>query len=303
MQNKILLSTVVVLSAVYLNIRSLPSDETSSFNINQNINVLDEENNKIINIDVENYLIGVLAGEMPASFNYEALKAQAIASRTYAYYKIKISDKDYDLTNDTRSQMFISDNDMHKLWGNEYDKYLSIIKNAINDTSNMVMTYNNEIISAYYFSMSNGYTENVQNVFGEQKEYLQSVESKEDESNQNFMVTKVFKREEFCSLLNILCDDITITNIEKTSSNRINKITINNKEFTGINIRDYLDLRSTDFEININNNEILITTKGYGHGVGMSQYGANTMANDGYNYEQILKHYYKGIEIKNINNV
>ena len=115
----------------------------------------------------------------------------------------------------------------------------------------------------------------------------------------NFLVTTTFSKEEFCEKLDIDCSNITIENIVRSSTNRVNFITINDEEFKGTEIRSLLNLRSTDFDINITD-EVTITTKGYGHGVGMSQYGANEMAKEGYTYEEILKYYYKDIDIVKI---
>ena len=300
MQNKLLLLIVVLLSIIYVDIRS--TKHTSIFNEQaNNIIIKDIENNTTINLDIEEYLIGVLAGEMPASFNDEALKAQAVASRTYAYYKIINSTKDYDITNDKSSQVYLNYEQMQVKWDNDYDKYLSKIKKAILDTKGQVLTYNNSVICSYYFAMSNGYTEDSIYVFGENQDYLKSTISEEDTDNHNFEVIKVISKEEFCNALNINCLNIEITNVSRTNSNRIDTITINNNNFKGTEIRKLLDLRSTDFYIDFQDNDIYITTYGYGHGVGMSQYGANYMANNGSSYEEILKHYYNGTELYDIN--
>lgn len=303
MRNKILLFILVVLIAVYSYIRSF-ENKTSFFNENENIiSYKDTTTNDIISMEVEDYLIGVLAGEMPASFNIEALKAQAVASRTFAYYKINTSSGNYDLTNDTTSQVHITDEEMKRKWQDNYEFYKNKIIEAINSTKNEVLTFNDKVISSYYFAMSNGYTENASFVFSESKDYLKSVESQEDTNNKNFEVTKKISKSEFCNLLNIECNTIMITNVTRTDSNRINTLSINNKLFTGIELRKKLSLRSTDFSIKEKDNDIYITTKGYGHGVGMSQYGANNMANKGYNYKEILSHYYQNTELKNINSI
>ena len=189
---------------------------------------------------------------------------------------------------------------MKNKWQSEYDYYYEKIKNAVLETQGLVMKYNDEIISAYYFAMSNGSTEDVSLVFGESKDYLQSVDSSWDENVKNFTVEINITKEEFCNGLEITCDQITISNIERSNTNRVNSITINDKTFKGTEVRTKLGLRSTDFTITINEDDITITTKGYGHGVGMSQYGANGMAKEGYTYNEILNHYYQNTEIKNI---
>ncbi len=302
MQNRILLIIVIVLGVILIVVDS--SSNTTIFyskKDQKNINVLDSLSNKISNIDLEEYVVGVVAAEMPASFNIEALKAQAVAARTYATYKIQNSKEDFDVVTDVSNQSYITVDEMKNKWGNDFNKYYDKVKSAVNDTKNLVLTYNGEVIESYYFAMSNGYTEDVSLVFSEQRDYLQSVESTYDNSNlKNFEVTKEISKNEFCTKLEIDCQSINISNIERSNTNRVNTITINNKTFKGTEVRTKLDLRSTDFEIVINNDNVRVTTKGYGHGVGMSQYGANGMAEDGANFEEILKYYYKNVKISSI---
>jgi stage II sporulation protein D len=145
--------------------------------------------------------------------------------------------------------------------------------------------------------MSNGYTDSSLNVFNESYDYLKITESSWDKDNSN---TITMTKQDFCNKLNIECNNIKINKTIKDESDRIKRITINDKEFIGTEIRTLLNLRSTDFKITLNNNIIEITTKGYGHGVGMSQYGANNMAKLGYTYEEILKYYYQDIKIDSI---
>ena len=256
-------------------------------------------NGNIKTLSLEEYVVGVVAGEMPASFNIEALKAQAIASRTYALYH-KNNGKNT-LTNTIDDQVYIEREEMINKWGSSYENYYNKIKNAVNDTKGLIMTYNGEIIESFYFSMSSGYTQNSVDVFKENIEYLVSVPSEYDNSSiNNFEVKKTFNNEEFKNILQLNCGEIVINNIIYNDNHYIKTIEICNKVFDGNEFRNILKLRSADFTIDINDN-ILITTRGYGHGVGMSQYGANGYANNGYNYEEILKHYYKNIEIISIN--
>ena len=299
MQNKILLIIVVILSFISL---FISSSNTTFYNTKTNkINVLDSKTDELKELNLEEYVIGVVAAEMPASFNEEALKAQAIASRTYAVYKIKNSTKEYDVVTDVSDQSYLTILEMKEKWGNDFDKYYEKIKTAVKDTNNQIMLYDDEVICAYYFAMSNGYTEEVSYVFNENKDYLKSVEIKYDnEELNNFVVTKEFSREEICNLLDISCENLTFSHIIRSETGRVNTIKVNNKEFSGTEFRHKLSLRSTDFDIQEEENKIIITTKGYGHGVGMSQYGANGMANDGYTYDEILKYFYKNIEISSI---
>ncbi|HAB65931.1 MAG TPA: stage II sporulation protein D [Firmicutes bacterium] len=257
----------------------------------QKIYVPVREGDQINNIELEDYVIGVVAGEMPALFEIEALKSQAIAARTYAINHLK-SQKS--ITNTTSDQVYITKEEMLEKWQDKYDTYYNKISNAVLSTKDLIMFYNNEPIKAYYYSMSNGYTESSLNVFKEENAYLNIIPSPYDGDNSN---TITISQQEFCTNLNIQCSFIEITNIIKDKSNRISKITINNKDFTGIEVRKKLSLRSTDFQIIKKNNYLEITTRGYGHGVGMSQHGSNNMAKLGYNYEEILKYYYQNIKI------
>lgn len=300
MQNKYLIIIIVVLSIIAI-VSSPNKEETAYFNDDLvNVTVKDVDSNEETNLDLEEYVVGVVAGEMPASFEIEALKAQAIAARSYALSKIETSTESYDLVTDITNQVYITTEDMQEKWGEDYDFYYDKIKNAVSATKNLVMEYEGDVISAYYFAMSNGSTEDVSLVFGEARDYLKSVDSSWDESVKNFSVTTTFTKEEFCSKLSIDCSNITIGAIDRSSTNRVNTIVINDKEFKGTTLRTLLGLRSTDFTIDIAD-DIKITTKGYGHGVGMSQYGANEMAKNGASYEEILNHYYKDIDIVEIN--
>jgi len=297
MKNKILFLIIVLLSIIEV----ISLNKKTNFSLPKNntikISVKNTKTNKINEEELEDYIIGVVGAEMPASFNDEALKAQAVASRTYAIYKMNHSNKDYDVVTDVSNQAYQTKDELKAKWQDDYDYYYNKIKKAVMDTKDEVMEYNGEVIIAYYFAMSNGKTEDSSLVFNEQKPYLKSTDSNWENSNlKNFSVTKKISLEEFKNILNIK-DPININNIIRSNTNRVLKITINNQEYYGTDIRKKLDLRSTDFNINIKDNMVYITTNGYGHGVGMSQYGANEMAKNGYSYEDILKHYYNDIEI------
>lgn len=253
-------------------------------------------NGEILNIELEEYLIGVVAGEMPASFHTEALKVQAIIARTYA---LKSIEKNKILTDTTSTQVYIDKQQMYKKWGADFNKYYFKIKEAVNNTEGTIITYNNQLIDAVYFANSNGYTEDSQEVWGYNIPYLKSVESPFDTNTTRYKKTINKSFEEISNILGFTVDkNVSIYNILKNNSNRVTSITINNKTYTGLEIRNLLNLNSTDFEIEITNEGLIITTYGYGHGVGVSQYGANGMANLGYNYEDIIKYYYKEVELR-----
>lgn len=304
MQNRMLLVITIVLILVLVIISG--SKNTTFFNTESSkndihINVKDNETSKINKIELEEYIIGVVAAEMPASFNNEALKAQAIASRTYAVYKINNSTNNFDVVTDVSNQRYITLDEMKNKWQTGFNIYYEKVKKAVNDTEGLVLTYNDEVIESFYFAMSNGYTEDAAFVFSESREYLESVESIYDNhSLKNFQVTIELSQKEICEKLELNCSNIEISNIVRNNTNRVSTITINSKDFKGTEVRSKLGLRSTDFDIISQNDKVIITTKGYGHGVGMSQYGANGMANAGMNYEEILKYFYKNTKISSI---
>ena len=271
-------------------------------NNEKNIRIL-RSNNTVENINLEDYLIGVVSSEVPVSFKKEAIKAQAVAARTYALKQMQNNQNEsYDVKDDTSSQVYKSNEELKTIWKENYDNNINIIKEAVNETKGEYLTYNNDIIYAFFFSTSNGQTEDNKDVFGQDLPYLKVVDSSFDEKETNdFKVTKTYSLEEFYQKLEIpYSNNLVITDIVYTDSKRIKNIKINNIEFTGIDIRRRLSLRSTDFTIEKNNDQILITTKGYGHGVGMSQYGANALAKQNKTYEEILKYYYKGTNLQKL---
>ena len=256
---------------------------------------VNRSNGSIINIELESYLIGVVASEMPASFNTEALKAQAIVARTYALKRIS---EGKILTDTLSTQVYKDDNELRNMWGASFNTYYNKIKDAVNSTKGMYITYNGKYIDAVYHSTSNGYTEDAINVWGNDIPYLKSTESIWDKSASSYERTVTFTFSEFINKLGININKDSEINITRNNSNRVSLISIDSNTFDGITFRTKLGLRSTDFNIILHEDNIVITTYGYGHGVGMSQYGANGMANSGYNYKDILNHYYKDIKIE-----
>lgn len=263
-------------------------------NKTKTVNLLKED--KIINLDLEEYIVGVVSCEMPASFNMEALKAMAVASRSYALYKMK-GNKKYDLKSTKMDQCYIDETQMKNKWKNSFDKYYNKIKKAVYDTSGEYLTYNDDVIIAFYFSISNGYTENSENVFSQKLDYLVSVDSSWDSKYSYKKSQKEFTIKSFLEKLNIKDKKINDVKIDRYETGRVKNIKINSYTFKGTKFRTLLDLKSTDFEISYDDNKVNISTKGYGHGVGMSQYGAQVMSTKGYKYEDILKYYYKGVNL------
>ena len=245
-------------------------------------------------LDLNDYVTGVVASEMPALFNEEALKAQAVAARSFATSKIE--NNFLELTSGISDQVYSPNFKLKEKWNDDYNKYYNKIYNCVKSTHNEVIKRDNKILRTYYFSMSNGYTENSQTVFNDTT--FTSVKSLENESTPNYKFQKTFSSSDLNKLLNI--SNIDIQNVERNETNHVKSITINNKTYTGIEFRKLLNLRSTDFTIEKQDNNYIITTIGYGHGVGMSQYGANQMAKEGSSYKEILNHYYENTEISEI---
>lgn len=246
-------------------------------------------------IELEDYVLGVVAAEMPASFHIEALKSQAIIARTYA---LNLISKGNTLTDSSTIQEYIDANIMQSKWGSSYQTYYNKIKNAVSSTKGQTIKYNGRYIDAVYHSTSNGYTEDSINVWNNNIPYLKSVDSSWDKNATSYLREKTMSLEEFNRLLGInISSNDEIEVLSKTEGNRIDKIKLADLTYTGLELRTILNLRSTDFDININDNNVILTTRGYGHGVGLSQYGANGMANNGYNYKQILEHYYQGVTV------
>lgn len=251
-------------------------------------------NGDVINLDIEEYLIGVVGAEMPASFNIEALKAQAIVARTYTLKKIA---NNQILTDTVSTQAYKDNFQLKDIWKGDFDKYYNKIKTAVDSTKGLYITYNGTYIDAVYHSTSNGKTEDAIYVWGNDIPYLKSVDSPWDVNATSYLRTEI---KDFNTVLNILGVDLNTDDfeiLEKNDSGRVIKVKVGNNIYSGVEFRNLLNLRSTDFDLAIDNGNLIITTKGYGHGVGMSEYGANGMANSGYNYEQILRHYYQGIDI------
>ena len=258
------------------------------------------KDNTIVKIPLEEYIVGVLAGEMPISFDLEALKAQAVASRSYALKRIEYNkDKEYDVVDSIMNQVYLDEEYLKEAWGLNYVKNINKLRTAVNQTIDEYLEYDNKVVDALFFSTSNGYTENSENVFNFESDYLKSVESPWDKDvSSAFKSKKTIKLIDFYTKLNLPYNkNLNIEILKRSSTNRILSLKINNIEFKGTDIYNKLSLRSTDFEIELLGDKVKITTKGYGHGVGMSQYGALGMALEGYTYDQILSHYYKDTKI------
>lgn len=249
-------------------------------------------NGSVINLNMTDYLIGVVSSEMPASFNLEALKAQSVLARTYA---LKAKQTGKKLTDTVNTQSYIDIDQMKNKWGNSFNTYYNKIKNAVENTNGEYLSYNGNYIEALYHSTNNGKTESSLDVFGNYYPYLISVSSEYDKNASSYLRTINMPLDTISNKLGLnLNNDSVISILSYTDGGNIKEININGNNFSGKKVRELLGLRSADFDISISDNNVNITTRGYGHGVGMSQYGANGMANAGYGYKDILSHYYPG---------
>ena len=270
---------------------------------NRVIRVMRVNKNKVENINLEKYVYGVVSGEMPAEFDVEALKAQAVASRSYALKKMNDNKNgNYDVVDTTSNQVYLDDDELKDKWKDKYITYSNKIKEAVNATSMEYLEYDGKVANTMFFSTSNGYTEDSKVVFSEDIPYLRSVDSEWDKDvSSSFNYETSFNLNDFYNILGLKYNNkLKVLILDRSSSNRIVKLKINGKEFMGRDIYNKLKIRSTDFEIIQDKKQVIIRTKGYGHGVGMSQYGALGMARVGYKYREILEHYYKGTKLKKI---
>ncbi|MGC5324954.1 stage II sporulation protein D [Brevibacillus sp. SYSU BS000544] len=265
---------------------------------------------KIESIPLETYIEGVVSAEMPAEFEMEALKAQALAARTYIVRRLREGSfgdapKGAQVEDTVKHQAYLDDAERKKRWGTLYEWKKQRIVQAVKETSGMVLTYNGEPIDATFFSTSNGFTENAEEYWEKSIPYLKSVASPWDRESPRFEEQKSIQLDEFEQKLGIQLDQTVSSNgrwftiVERTTGNRIGKIRIGAKEFSGREIRERLGLNSTSFTMQRQGNTIWITMRGYGHGVGMSQWGANGMAKSGKNAEQIVKYFYQGVTLQN----
>lgn len=264
---------------------------------------------QIRTLDLEEYLLGVVAAEMPAEFELEALKAQSVAARTYVLKRIedaRAENSAYDVDTTEKTQAWNSKSQLIKKWGAmNYFKYQRKISRAVKETRGQVLTYNNEKISSVYHSSSGRFkTERAGEVWVNDLPYLQNVISGELRP-QRFTKRQTFDSATFFTLLDFPnipeqfnTGDMVL--LERTAAGRVKSVAIKGKVFKGTDIRKKLQLPSTDFEWRIEDNRIEFISYGKGHGVGMSQYGANDLARTGYDYRQILEHFYPGTKLENV---
>lgn len=298
---------LIILPYLILNLFLKEEDENLYFKYGQNtyVRVKREKKDTIEEVPLEEYVVGVLSGEMPVHFELEALKAQAVAARSYVLKKMESAKENtFDVVDTVSNQVYLNDEELKVKWKDKYKERITKIKRAVNETKGEYLSYEGKVIEAFFFSTSVGVTENSGEVFSKQLPYLVSVESKWDEkASPVFKMDYNFSLADFYTKLELpYLEKLNIKITKNTSSGRVKELQINGTLLSASSVFSKLNLKSTFFTIEQVGSNVHITTKGYGHGVGMSQYGANGMAIDGYRYDQILKHYYQGIEIKTLKN-
>lgn len=280
------------------------------------VKVYNTTTEKVEEISLEDYIVGVVAAEMPAEFNEEAIKAQSIAARTF-YFSKRISpcktakEHGAEICSSTHCQAYMSKDERMQKWDSvKAETYWDKIVSSVKATEGEVMIYEDEIVKyPQFFAISGGKTEDSLEVFSGDIPYLKSVDSSWDEEATKYSTTKEIGFDEFVNTINKTYKDsgVTTANVKdkvkiesRTNAEYVKSIALGTKSISGIDFRKLFDLRSSNFTIEYGNDVVKINCKGYGHGVGMSQWGANFMGKDGKNYKEILKHYYSGIEIEKI---
>lgn len=279
------------------------------------IKLLHHKTGQVEDVKLDEYLCHVVSAEMPADYEIEALKAQAVVARTYTIYKVKNKKhENADICDDsTCCQAWISKEDRLARWEeSKRESNWQKIEQCVNETRGKIITYQNEPINAFFHANSGGTTELPVNVWGGSGlPYLQVVETAGEEGYSQYASAIELSNDELIQKLKTKYEDIQIDFgkeedikiLAYTDSNRVKTIQFGNHELSGVEARTLFGLKSTNFEITKELNQVKFTVKGYGHGVGMSQTGSNTMAKQGKNYEEIINHFYIGVQIKEINSL
>ena len=258
---------------------------------------------------LEEYLVGVVAAEMPAEYHIEALKAQAVAARSYILKKAETVNSDHKdaivCDNPAHCKGYIDENGARGKWSDKKeDEYLKKIKTAVAKTKGEYMIYEGETVEAFFFARSGGRTENSEDVWGEKRGYLKSVNSEDDllhpEAYEEKILSNAEVREKLFEINNKIKKGgmpLDIVVVSRTEGGAVNELSVEGIILKGTEVRRLFGLKSANFAVEATNKEVLFKTAGYGHGVGMSQYGANAMAKNGKKYTEILSHYYSNVQI------
>lgn len=251
--------------------------------------------------ELEEYVAGVVAAEMPASFPEEALKAQAVAARTYQVRQMRAAGSDavlYDV-----GQAYATEMEQQQKWGTQYAEYAAKIRKAVRDTQGEILLYEGEPILAAFHAQSGGKTEAAEYIWSQAVPYLQSVESEGDIFAPNHQTQVAFTAAEILEKLRargaegVSAENLQITIQSRTDAGYVDKVQVGKQVWTGRELREALGLRSADFTVEKTADGFLFTVLGYGHGAGMSQYGAAYLAEQGKSYLEILQHYYTGVTL------
>ncbi|MTI67856.1 MAG: stage II sporulation protein D [Firmicutes bacterium] len=315
----ILLPTVIIQNYKVENINSLENERSVDDTIKSKyIKIYNIETKTVETIDFEDYIKGVLATEMSGNFHIEALKAQAVASRTYAFHRLEVYKDGHPQHPETalctgiHCQAYSSIKKLEEIHGEHWmEQYWDKFIEAVDSTKGQIMVYNEKVIDAMFHSTSGGMTEDSEMVFASAKPYLRAVVSPYEKESPKFTGTMCISVNDFINTITNEYDGINLTKkniaskikiVERSKSNRVKTINIDGKAITGRELRILLGLNSTNFDFSIDgkSNTITFDTIGYGHGVGMSQWGANGMASKGYKYDEILKYFYTGVKINSM---
>lgn len=260
---------------------------------------------RIEKLPLEEYLIGVVAAEMPVEFPLEALKAQAIAARTYSIRRIV--ERDFSdvpagamIKDSVDHQAYLGEDELRRKWGSQYQRNWEKIRQAVLSTEGLVLTYDGKPITATFFSTSNGRTENAEEYWNESIPYLRSIPSPWDKKSPDYEGTRTIPIKEALQKLGVhrQADLIQVKIIKRTTGGQVAAIQIGGKIFSGREVRERLDLPSATFHWEVKGTSLIVHTVGYGHGVGMSQWGAKGMAEEGRSAAEILSYYYQGVSIQ-----
>ena len=272
----------------------------------QMINVYNTETEKLMQLEMETYIAGVVAAEMPASFELDALKAQAVAARTFALKRMNVPNSNIKTlhsdaqisTSPATCQAWISDDEQRERWGKDYTKWHQKIIQAVTETAGEVLCYDGVLIDpVYHASCGGGATESAEYVWGNAKPYLVSVPCNHP-ADQHSGVTMAISQAELMEKLDLQSNAVNVIAEERTPSNRLKTMLVGDNTIRGSELRNALGLKSTLIDWLIIGDQMIVTTNGYGHGAGMCQNGANYYAQLGYNYQQILQHYYRGAVVQ-----
>ncbi len=275
-------------------------------NVNSTVKVMNASSKNITEMSLREYLIGVVAAEVNPAYHEEAIKAQVVAAHTkLEYTKLHKTDnlENADITDSASThQGFLAEDEQKEKWSDNYKTYREKLEKCVDEVMNTILTYENEPINAVFHAISNGQTENASDVWGGDYPYLISVQSAGDKLSPAYKSEVIITSEEFKKKLidkNVNLGENPEKWVEKitnTDTGMVKEIVIGDKSFKGTEIRNIFGLKSSTFSVKYNDENFVFTVCGYGHGVGMSQYGANYMAQQGFSYDEILKHYYQNAE-------